>query len=95
MCGQSIVWWEAKAGFLKLLPIQERIDSKLTIDFVTDLPKSNNYTNIIVMTNRLSKDTFLFGTSSIEAVRCAELFIDRYHLFLGFPSYLTSNRGSD
>lgn len=95
VCGRSTVWREAKAGFLKSLPIPERIGSELTIDFVTDLPKSNNCTNIMVLTDRLSKDVFLFGTDSMEAIKCAELFLDRYYRFFGFPRYLTSDRGSD
>ena len=77
VCGRSTVWREAKAGFLKSLPIPERIGSELTIDFVTDLPKSKSCTNIMVITDRLSKDIFLFGTSTMEGQKCAELFIDR------------------
>ena len=95
VCGRSTVWREAKAGFLKSLPIPERIGSELTIDFVTDLPKSNNCTNIMVITDRLSEDVFLFGTDSMEAIKCAEIFLDRYYRFFGFPRYLTSDKGSD
>ena len=60
---------------MKSLPIPERIGSELTIDFVTDLPKSNNCTNIMVITDRLSKDVFLFGTDSMEAIKCAKIFL--------------------
>ncbi|KAI0994220.1 hypothetical protein K3495_g13962, partial [Podosphaera aphanis] len=35
VCGRSTVWREAKAGFLRSLPIPERIGSELTIDFIT------------------------------------------------------------
>ncbi|KAI0992938.1 hypothetical protein K3495_g15246 [Podosphaera aphanis] len=95
ICGKSTVWREAKAGFLRSLPIPERIGSELTIDFVTDLPPSQGCTSIMVITDRLSKDVFLFGTESMTAPTCAKIFIDRYYCYFGFPRYLTSDRGSD
>lgn len=95
VCGRTTVWREAKAGFLRSLPIPERIGSELTIDFVTDLPLSKGCTNIMVITDRLSKDIFMFGTNSMAAPQCAEIFLDRYYRYFGFPRYLTSDRGSD
>lgn len=95
VCGRSTVWREAKAEFLRSLPIPERIGSESTTDFVTDLPKSKGCTNVMVITDRLSKDIFLFGAKSMKAQDCAELFVDRYYRFFGFPRYLTSDRGSD
>ncbi|KAI0993042.1 hypothetical protein K3495_g15142, partial [Podosphaera aphanis] len=56
VCGRTTVWRDAKAGFLKSLPVPERIGTELTIDFVTDLPKSRECTNVMVITDRLSKD---------------------------------------
>lgn len=95
VCGRSTVWREAKAGFMRSLPIPERIGNELTIDFITDLPPSQGCTNILVITDRLSKDIFLFGTDTMEAQFCAKLFIDRYYRYFGFPRYLTSDRGSN
>ncbi|KAI1002592.1 hypothetical protein K3495_g5613 [Podosphaera aphanis] len=95
ICGRSTVWREAKAGFLRSLPIPEHIGIELTIDFVTDLPLSQGCTNIMVITDRLSKDVFLFGTESMTAQTCAKVFIDKYCRYFGFPRYLTSDRGSD
>ena len=95
VCGRSTVWREAKAGFLRSLPIPERVGCELTIDFVTDLPPSNGCTNIMVITDRLSKEIFLFGSSSMTSEECAKIFVDRYYRYHGFPRYLTSDRGSD
>lgn len=95
VCGRTTVWREAKAGFLRSLPIPERIGTELTIDFVTDLPTSEGCTNIMVLTDRLSKDIFMFGTNSMTAENCAKVFVDRYYRYFGFPRYLTSDRGSD
>ena len=49
----------------------------------------------MVITDRLLKDIFVFGTSSMKAQLCAEIFVDRYYRYFGFPKYLTSDRGSD
>ena len=95
ICGRTSVWREAKAGFLRSLPIPERIGTELTIDFVTDLPVSEGCTNIMVITDRLSKDIFVFGMDSMTADNCAKVFIDRYYRYFGFPRFLTSDRGSD
>lgn len=95
VCGRTSVWREAKAGFLRSLPIPQRIGSELTIDFITDLPPSKHCTNLMVITDRLSKDIFLFGTNSMSAETCASVFIDRYYRYFGFPLYLLSDRGSD
>ncbi|KAI0994204.1 hypothetical protein K3495_g13979 [Podosphaera aphanis] len=48
VCGRTTVWREAKAGFLRSLPI----------NFITDLPESQGCTNVMVITDRLSKDVF-------------------------------------
>ena len=53
ICGQTTIWREAKAGFLRSLPIPDCIGSELTIDFVPDLPKSRGCTNVMVITDRL------------------------------------------
>ena len=95
VCGRTSVWREAKAGFLRSLPIPERIGSDLTIDFVTDLPPSEGCINVMVITDRLSKDVFMSATNSMKAESCAKLFIYRYFRYFGFPRYLTSDRGSD
>ncbi len=95
VCGRSTVWREAKAGFMRSLPIPERIGSELSIDFITDLPESRGCTNIMVITDRLSKDIFLFGAGSMAAEKCADLFVDKYYRYFGFPRFLTSDRGSD
>lgn len=93
--GRATVWREVKVEFLRSLPIPEHIGSELTIDFVTDLPLSEGYTKIMVITDRLSKDIFIFATNSMTAENCAKIFIDRYYRYFGFPRFLTSDRGSD
>lgn len=95
VCGRTTVWREAKAGFLRSLPIPERLGSELTIDFITDMPPSKGCTNIMVITDRLLKEIYAFGTNTMASEACAKIFIDRYCRYHSFPRYLTSDRGSD
>ena len=95
ICGRTSVWREAKAGFLKSLPIPERTGSELTIDFVTDLPLSEGCTNIMVITDRLLKSVTLEPMDKIDAESCAKKFLACYWRFHGFPKAITSDRGTN
>lgn len=54
VCGRTSIWREAKAGFLCSLPITDRIDCNLKIDFITDLPPYEDCTNTMLTRDRLS-----------------------------------------
>lgn len=95
ICGRTTIWREAKSGFLPPLLIPDRTGSKLTIDLVKDLPPSQKCTNVMVITDQLSRDVFMFGTNLMEEEHCADIFVDRYYKYFGFPGFLTSDRGSD
>jgi hypothetical protein len=58
-CGRTKTWKEQKKGLLKPLPIPERPWQYITLDFITDLPSSNNCTVILVITDRLTKGVIL------------------------------------
>lgn len=60
-CGRNKAWRSRRQGFLKPLPIPDRIWSEISMDFITDLPKSGNCTNMIVITDRLSKGVIADG----------------------------------
>ena len=77
VCGRTTVWREAIAGFVRSLPIPDRLGNELKIDFVNDLPSSQECTNVMVITDRLSKDVYMFGVKSMEAEECAKIFVDR------------------
>lgn len=49
----------------------------------------------MVIRDRLSKDIFLFGTSSMTVENCVKDSIDRYYRYLGLPRYPISDRGSN
>lgn len=94
VCGRTPVWQEDKAGFPYLLPTLECLD-ELKIGFVNDMPPSKGWTNIMAITDRLSKEIFAFGTNTITSEAYAKNFIDQYSPYRGFPRDLTTDRGSD
>lgn len=54
-CAQSKPPKDLPAGLLEPLPIPQRPWSHLSVDFVSDLPNSNNFTTILVIIDHFSK----------------------------------------
>ncbi|ANB11457.1 gag-pol fusion protein [Sugiyamaella lignohabitans] len=81
-------------GELKPLPIPEAPFTDLTIDFMTDLPKSQGYDAICAVVDRYSKFTLLFPTNkTITARGLADLVVDRVLNVFGAPKRILSDRG--
>jgi hypothetical protein len=97
VCGRSYLWKKRRKRFLKLLPVSDRFYSELSIDFITDLPakKEGDPWFLMVITNRLLKSCTLKTITSIKAENCAEVFVQCYYRFHGFPKFITSDRGSN
>jgi len=64
-CSSNKAWRTRRQGFLKPLPIPDRVWSEISIDFVTDLPKLKGCTTIVVVTNRLSKGVIVGGLQNL------------------------------
>lgn len=47
----------------------------MSIDFITDLPKSNGCINVLVIIDRLSKDMILKGLKDLDAKTVAWIII--------------------
>jgi hypothetical protein len=64
------------------------------MDFITELPESEGCTNMIVITDRLSKGVIADGLENIQAETVANWFVRRYlpHHFL--PAAIVSDRGT-
>ena len=56
--------------------IPERIWKEVSIDFITSLPKSKGCTNLIVVTDYLSKDVVLIGLKDITTENVAIAYIN-------------------
>lgn len=93
-CGRNKAWRQRRQGFLKPLPIPDRIWSEISMDFITDLPESEGCQNMIVITDRLGKGAMADGLENLEAETVAKWFIRRYlpHHFL--PTAIVSDRGT-
>ena len=76
VCGRVKPWRDSLQGLLRPLPVPERIWKEVSIDFITNLPKSNSYINLIVVTDRLSKDVVLVGLEDIATDSIAKAYIN-------------------
>ena len=93
-CGRNKAWRERRQGFLKPLPIPDRVWQEISVDFVVDLPKSEGCTNMMVITDRLGKGAIIEPCASIEAEALAETFIRCYYRHHGLPTAIVSDRGT-
>src|SRR6266481_1880825 len=83
-------------GLLKQLPVPERPWNSISMDFIEQLPLSSGYTSILVIVDRLSKQSLFIPThDTITSHDLAQLFV--LHVFSkhGVPSHVTSDRGSE
>ena len=96
ICGRSTVWRDTKHGLLKPLPIPQRIWAEISMDFITGLPlsKENQATNLLVITDRLTKGVILVSMVEITAERLAEAFLTHFYMHHGLPLTITSDRGA-
>ena len=93
-CGGQTVWRDRKKGLLRPLPIPEQQWQELSIDYITDLPKSNGYTNILVVTDRLGKGVIFAPCKDLSASTLADTFIREVIRHHALPRAITSDRGS-
>ena len=93
ICGRMKAWRERKQGFLKPLPIPDRLWREISVDFITGLPESEGYTNLMVITDRLSKGILLELMRITEAKDVARVFLRTFYRQHGLPAAITSDRG--
>jgi Integrase zinc binding domain len=93
-CGSNKAWRSLRQGFLKPLPIPDRVWSEVSIDFITMLPISEKCGNIVVVTDRLSKGVIADGLEDIEAETVAKWFLRRYYPYHFLPRAIVSDRGA-
>jgi transposase InsO family protein len=95
VCGRSTVWRDTKHGLLKPLPIPQRIWAELSMDFITELPPTahRGATNLMVITDRLTKSVILVSMVETTAERVADAFFTHFYMHHGLPRAITSDRG--
>src|SRR3979490_1683109 len=95
-CMRSKPQWHKPYGLLKQLPVPEKPWNSISMDFIEQLPASSEFTAILVIVDRFSKQgIFIPTTDMITSPKLAELFV--LHVFSkhGIPSHVTSDRGSE
>lgn len=82
------------SGKLVPLPIPNRPWSHLGVDFITDLPSSDNNTCILVIVDRFSKFCRLLPLPGLPtAMQTAELLFNHVFRYYGIPEDIVSDRG--
>jgi hypothetical protein len=87
-------------GLLVPLETPTRKWEDIAVDFIVDLPESKCETtgqvcrNILVVTDRLSKQRHFIGCGSIEAEDTARLFLHQVWKLHGLPRTILSDRGT-
>ncbi|KAL0199954.1 hypothetical protein M9458_003141, partial [Cirrhinus mrigala] len=82
------------SGLLQPLPIPQRPWSHIAIDFITDLPPSNNYTTILTVIDRFSKACRIIPLTKLPtAWETAEVLLNQVFRHFGIPDDIVSDRG--
>lgn len=95
VCGRTKAWKDKKHGLLQPLPVPARIWSDISMDFIVDLPpaKPNGATNLLVITDLLSKGVKLVPMVRITAEATAQAIVDHIVANHGLPNSTVSDRG--
>ncbi|KAL0188420.1 hypothetical protein M9458_015519, partial [Cirrhinus mrigala] len=94
VCARSNSLRMSPAGLLVPLPIPERPWSHLGVDFITDLPRSEGNTCILVVVDRFSKMCKLIPLSGLPtAMEAAEHLFNQVFRQFGLPEEIVSDRG--
>ena len=94
VCAKNKIDRHKPHGLLHPLPIPDRAWSSISLDFITDLPPSNDFDSICVVVDRLTKMShFIPCLKSISAEDTAFLFIKNIFRLHGIPSDIVSDRG--
>lgn len=92
-CVQSKVPRTLPTGKLKPLPIPERPWSHVSIDLVTDLPKSHGNTTLLVMVDIFSKSVRFVPLHALPTtLMTAEALFQHVFRYFGIPEEIVSDR---
>src|SRR5258708_1333550 len=88
--------WHKLYGFLKQLPIPPQPWESISMDFIEQLPASEEHMAILVIVDCLTKQSLFIPThDSINSPELAQLFLTHIFSKHGMPSHVTSDWGSE
>ena len=97
-CKRSKAFHNSYKKTLLQLNVPKKPWTDIAMDYVVELPSSEfngqTYTNILVVTDRLSKQRHLIPTSRMDAEATALLFYDHVWKLHGLPESIVSDRGT-
>ena len=95
-CQQNKSSNQKPIGLLQPLPIPERRWQQVTLDLITQLPKTKSGNDaIVVFVDKLSKMVhYVATTTDVDAVKLADLFISQVVRLHGIPESIVSDRDS-
>src|SRR5258707_3031893 len=83
-------------GLLKQLPIPGQPWESISMDFIEQLPASEGFTAILVIVDRLTKQSLFIPTHDmVDAPQLARLFLTHIFSKHGTPGHVTSDRGTE
>ncbi|MBW0533645.1 hypothetical protein O181_073360, partial [Austropuccinia psidii MF-1] len=94
-CSRNKNIHHTKVGLLKPLQIPCGTWSSLSMEFITQLPLSDNFDSILVVVDRFSKlAIFIPAYATITALDLAQIFISHVFSNNGLPVSIVSDKGS-
>src|SRR5258708_6309510 len=95
-CTCTKAWCHKPYGLLKQLPIPICPWESVSMDFIEQLPASDRFTVILVVVDRLTKQSLFIPTfDTIDAPQVARLFLTHVFLKHGIPGHITSNHSTE
>jgi len=95
VCQRTKPSHQRPSGHLRSLEVPTQPWAEISMDFIEELPSSNDYNSILVVVDRLTKwAIFIPTTTRLNAPNLAELFIQHVVSQHGLPKSIVSDRGS-
>ena len=95
-CARSKTPHHKPYGLLKQLPIPNQWWDSISMDFIKQLPASEGFTAILVVVDRLTKQSLFIPThNTINSPQLARLFLTHIFAKHGAPGHVTLDCGTE
>ena len=94
-CQRTKTARHSKYGLLQPLPVPEAPWQSLSMDHITDLPRSKSFDSVLIVVDRLTKMTHFIKANKTDTARTlAQQFLDNIFRLHGIPKDIVSDRGT-